>query len=135
MKFTSSYQAGFTLVEVLIASAIAMASMGLLLSLLANSLDRMSRVETHAQRLIVEKEILGRLSLINPAERQSGQGQIGKWTYSWQSQPLTNFQKITDYFNYDVPPRDVALFSISIEIGKPNVKTVNLEIQRLGWRP
>ncbi|MBT5197781.1 MAG: type II secretion system protein, partial [Gammaproteobacteria bacterium] len=45
MKRYRSCQKGFTLVEVLVASAIGIASMGLLLSLFAGSLDRMSRVE------------------------------------------------------------------------------------------
>jgi prepilin-type N-terminal cleavage/methylation domain-containing protein len=39
MKYTRSRQAGFTLIEVLVASAIGIASIGLLLSLFAGSLD------------------------------------------------------------------------------------------------
>ena len=134
MKYTRSRQAGFTLIEVLVASAIGIASIGLLLSLFAGSLDRMSRVETQSQRLIVEKEIVGRLSLINPAATRSGKGSLGKWTYNWSSQPLTEFRKTTDYFSSDSAPRKVALFIISIRLGAANGKTVDIEIQRLGWR-
>lgn len=135
MKYTQGrHQKGFTLVEVLIASSIAIASMGLLLSLFASSLDRMSRVETQSQRLIAEKEILVRLSLINPALTRSGKGKVGQWTYTWESEPLTDFRKTTDYFSSDIPQSSVALFSIRIELAHPGNKTANLEIQRLGWR-
>ena len=134
MKYTRSGQAGFTLIEVLVASAIGIASIGLLLSLFAGSLDRMSRVEALSQRLIVEKEIVGRLSLINPAATRPGKGSLGKWTYNWSSQSLTEFRKTTDYFSSDSTPRKVALFIISIRLGAANGKTVDIEIQRLGWR-
>ena len=134
MKYTRFRQAGFTLIEVLVASAIGIASIGLLLSLFAGSLDRMSRVETQSQRLIVEKEIVGRLSLINPAATRTGKGSLGKWTYHWSSQPLTEFRKTTDYFSSDSTPRKVALFMINIRLGAANGKTVDIEIQRLGWR-
>ena len=134
MKQFRSQQAGFTLVEVLVASAIAIASMGLLLSLFASSLDRIYRVEVQSQQLIVEKEIITQLSLVNPAITRSGQGKIGKWTYSWRSQPITEFREMTDDISGDTPPGRVALFSIAIEMGAPNGKTVELGIQRLGWR-
>lgn len=134
MKPPVSSQAGFTLIEVLIASAIAVASMGLLLSLFAGSLDRMSRVEMQSKRLIVEKEIVTQLSLINPFEQRTGQGILGGWSYSWQSEPITEFRKISHYFGSDSAPRDVALFLIRVELKQPTTKTVNLEIKRLGWR-
>ena len=134
MKSTRSRQAGFTMIEVLVASAIAIASMGLLLSLFAGSLDRISRVEEQSQRLILEKEIVGRLALINPAATRSGKGSLGKWTYHWSSQPLTEFRETTDYFSSESTPRKVALFVISIRMGTANGRTADIEIQRLGWR-
>lgn len=134
MKYSRPRQAGFTLIEVLVASAIGLASIGLLLSLFAGSLDRMSRVETQAQRLIVEKEIVGLLSLINPAKTRSGKGNMGKWTYDWRSQPLTEFKETSAYFISESAPTEVALFVITIRLRAANKKTVDLEIQRLGWR-
>jgi len=134
MKLYRSPQAGFTLVEVLVASAIAIASMGLLLSLFVSSLDRMSRVETQSQQLIAEKEILGRLSLVNPAATRSGKGTAGQWTYSWSAEQVTEFRKITDYLSGEAPPGHVALFLIRIEMRAPRGKTVERNIRRLGRR-
>ena len=134
MKRYRSCQKGFTLVEVLVASAIGIASMGLLLSLFAGSLDRMSRVEAQSQRLIVEKEIVGRLSLVNPAATRSGKGTSGQWAYSWSAQPVTEFRKITDDLIGETPPGNVALFLIRIEMRAPRGKTVELNIRRLGRR-
>ena len=78
-------QSGFTLIEVLVASSIAIASMGLLLSIFAGGLDRMSRVEVVSQQLIAEKEIVTRLSLVNPAVTATGEGAIGQWRYVWSA--------------------------------------------------
>ena len=134
MKYLRPRQTGFTLIEVLVASAIGLASMGLLLSLFAGSLDRMSRVEMQSQRLIVEKEIVGRLSLINPAKTRSGKGNLGQWTYDWRSQPLTEFRETSAYFLSESAATEVALFTISIRLSTANKKPVDIEIQRLGWR-
>mgnify|MGYP001033784464 FL=1 len=134
MKGYRPQQGGFTLVEVLVASAIAIASMGLLLSLFAGSLDRMSRIELQSQQLIAEKEILGRLSLVNPAATRSGKGTSGQWAYSWSARQLTEFRKITDDLVAETPPGDVALFLIRIEMRAPHGKTVELSIRRLGRR-
>ena len=125
---------GFTLVEVLVASAIAIASLGILMSLFAGSLDRMARVEVSSQQLIAEKEVVNRLSLINPAIRPSGKGQIGPWRYEWQSQPITEFRQVTDYFPTDPVSRKVAVFLISVKLELPENKSVSLEINKLGWR-
>ena len=132
MKYPRPRQTGFTLIEVLVASAIGLASMGLLLSLFAGSLDRMSRVEMQSQRLIVEKEIVGRLSLINPAQTRSGKGNLGKWSYVWRSQPLTEFRETSAYFLSESAATEVALFTIRLSTA--NKKPVDIELQRLGWR-
>ena len=125
---------GFTLIEVLVASAIAMASIGVLLALFASGLQRMSRAETHAQQLIVEKEVLSRLSQVNPAISRSGSGEVGEWTFNWTARPLTGFKPVTDYFASDIP-RSVAMFSISLELQKTGDKQAVFEFKKLGWRP
>ncbi len=134
MRRVSSGQSGFTLIEVLVASAIAIASMGLLMSLFAASLDRMSRIETQSQRLIVEKEIVSRLSLVNPAFLPSGQGRMGAWSYRWESEPITEFHQVTGYFSGEAPQRFIALYLMKFEIADPDNKKTTMEVKRLGWR-
>lgn len=134
MRREISKNAGFTLVEVLVASAIAVTSMGLLLSLFGSGLERMARVEDQAQQIVVEKEILSRLSFINPAEIKSGKGTIGDWTYNWTASPSTDFQHVTDYFGAAPYPRYVALFNIDIDIKTDDSKIFEFRVERLGWR-
>lgn len=134
MRQRISRNSGFTLIEVLIASAIAVASMGLLLSLFGNGLDRLERIENQAQQIVVEKEILSRLSLVNPAKENSGKGVIGDWGYNWTASPLTNFQHVTDYFGAAPYPRYVALFKIDIEIQPDDSQALELQVERLGWQ-
>ncbi|MCF7980433.1 MAG: prepilin-type N-terminal cleavage/methylation domain-containing protein [Pseudomonadales bacterium] len=129
-----SRNTGFTLIEVLIASAIVMGSIGLLLSLFGSSLDRMQRVGEQAHIIIAEKEIINRLSVINPAKQQKGEGKFGDWAYQWSAHPITSFKHVSDYLGEIPYPRYLALFAIDIEIIRPERKTINLRIHRLGWR-
>ena len=125
---------GFTLIEVLVASAIAIASIGILINLFAGSLDQLSRIENRAGQLVVEKEIVTRLSLVNPAKETAGQGEVGAWRYQWQSEPETEFRRLVDYFSSESPPRLIALFLVSVEIAGPGGTTKTLEIKRVGWK-
>ena len=125
---------GFTLVEVLVASAIAVASIGILINLFAGSLDRLSRIEDRARQIVVEKEIVTRLSLINPAQEPSGQGAVGAWRYQWQSEPEVGFRRLADYFHGDSPPRLIALFQVSVQIAGPDGTRKTLKIKRMGWK-
>ncbi len=133
MMLLPSRQRGFTLIEVLIASSIAVAAMGLLLGLFATSLDRMSRIEVHSQQLIAEKEVVGRMSLINPAEWRTGTGRVGKWKFTWETEALSEFEPTTDYFSSDAPPRNVALFLIKVNMVYVEGKTVDFQLKKLGW--
>lgn len=126
--------AGFTLIEVLVASAISVVSMGLLLSLFGSGLDRLNRIEIQAQQIIVEKEVLSRLDFVNPAQQPMGEGVIGDWKYSWAALPVTKFERVADYFGVAPSPRYVALFKIDIQIKPDQYKEFNFQIERLGWQ-
>ena len=127
-------QSGFTLVEVLVASSIAIASMGLLLNLFGAGLDRMARVELQSQQLIVEKAVTLQLAEVNPAAETQGEGRAGDWVYRWQTTRITPFRQGTDFIDGAIEPRDFALFLISIDLQKPGRNARSFELRQVGWR-
>ena len=123
---------GFTLIEVLVASAIVITSMGLLLALMGSGLDRLHRVGAQAQLIIAQKQISNRLSTINPAVVNSAEGQVAGIEFSWVARPQTKFRKVADPLGEVHTSRVAALFSIEITL-KTEPERV-WTVTRLGWR-
>lgn len=134
MRHPRASQQGFTLIEVLIASAIAVASMGLLLQLFGSGLDRLNRVSLNAHRIIAEKEIINRLSTINPALTAQGKGVVEGLEYSWKAKQLKPYKHVSPALGEIPYPRYVALYQINIELLRQDGYQSHLEIMRLGWK-
>ena len=134
MRHPRASQRGFTLIEVLIASAIAVASMGLLLQLFGSGLDRLNRVSLNAQRIVAEKEIINRLSTLNPALTSKGKGTVEGLEYSWQVKQLKPYKHVSPALGEIPYPRYVALYQINIKLIRHDGYQSHLEITRLGWK-
>jgi len=127
-------QAGFSLIEVLVAAAIMIMSMGLILQLFGSGIDRMHRVGRHAKQIIVEKEIYSRLSTVNPAELTNGRGVVGDWSYDWTSGQIEPYQHISPVLGEAPYPRYVALYRLTVAMLGPEQESYELDIYRIGWR-
>lgn len=125
-------QQGFTLIEVLIASAILIMSIGTLLQLFTSGLDRNQRIAQYAHLLTAQRTIAARLDQINPAQQQKGDGTAESLNYQWQAKITEPYQVI--YEAESDFPRELALYSITVELDKPRGGTHEFEIQQIGWR-
>jgi prepilin-type N-terminal cleavage/methylation domain-containing protein len=126
--------AGFTLIEVMIASAILIASIGLLLQLLGSGLDRLHRVGEHARLMLVEKEIHSRLNTINAAVQVEGQGVAAGWNYQWRARRLEPYRQVSADLGEAPFDRYVALYTVNVSIEWSGDDPVNMELLQLGWR-
>lgn len=123
---------GFTLVEVLVASAIVIMSLGVLLQLFASGLDRNHRAAELAHLLTAQKVIVANLELLNPAQTREGQGIAEGLTYQWSSQVVEHYRRI--YQPEAEFPREAALFQLNVQIGRVNGEAYFFSIQQIGWR-
>lgn len=123
---------GFTLIEVLVASAIVIASLGTLIQLFGAGLDSMHRAGEHAHRILAERQILADLSQINPATTSQGEGDAEQWHYRWRAQPASSFLPIHD--PNGLIRREAAIYDVQVTLMRPQRREVTFMLKRLGWR-
>lgn len=127
-------QQGFTLIEVLVASAIVMASMGLLMNLFGSGLERMNKIGRHAHQIIAEKEIIHRLGSINFAKQQQGKDVVEGYHFAWAAKQIEDFRLVSETLGEGAFPRYIALYRIDITIERDSATNLNWHIKRLGWQ-
>lgn len=126
-----SCQAGFTLIEVMVASAIIMASLGVLLQIFGSGLDRLHRVDSQSHFLVAGYSIVTELEQVNPAQIRQGEGQIEGLHYRWEVQSQTPWRQA-----YDVEEawhRKLALFDLRVVMTLPSGADFSFTCKRLGW--
>jgi len=123
---------GFTLVEVLIASAIVMLSMGVLLQLFGSGLDRIQRAGQTAHLLTVQRVIMHTFESINPAIQSEGKAESEGLSYTWKASLREPFRPLRGSEAYI--KREIALFTISISVKTMRGKEYSFNFDQLGWR-
>jgi len=125
-------QAGFTLIEVLIASAIIMASLGVLLQLFGSGLDRTLRAGQQAHLLTSQRVIVHVLEGVNPATHQQGRGVAEGLPYHWTANIREPFLKIQD--PEGLVDREAALFTMTVNVQDARTGEYHFSFDQLGWR-
>jgi len=129
---STSEEQGFTLIEVLVASAIVVASIGVLMQLFASGLDRMHRAGEHAHLILAERQIVNDLSQINPAGTARGEGDAEGFHYRWSAQAASSLLPIYD--PEGLLHRKAAIYDVRVTIMRPDHGKAELTLKRLGWR-
>jgi general secretion pathway protein I len=83
-----SRQAGFTLLEAVVALAILAAVLIPLYTLVGGAMQSMLRARDASERAANELNLLAALATINPAQRPQGQMQLGDLVLSWQAREV-----------------------------------------------
>ncbi|MDO9105613.1 MAG: type II secretion system protein [Methylovulum sp.] len=123
-------QFGFTLIEVLIASAIVGAAMGLLLQLFTSATVRMHKAAGHAHIMLAQKQIHAALQTLNPSLLNHGGGVAEGITYQWTAE-----KKTPGYPIYDegIMTRKFSIYNIIVELQLADGKTNRLQWEQLAW--
>lgn len=125
---------GFTLIEVLIASAIMATSMGVLLQLFSSSINRMHRAGEIADDLLIEQQIMQELVIMNPVQKNQGDYMVAGKKIHWQAvlkkelqvMPLTQNEFGTEKF--------VGLYEITVNFNGANGNPLSMHWSQLGWK-
>ena len=126
-----SHESGFTLIEVLVASAIIMASIGVLMQLFASGLDRTHRAGKVAHFLVAQRVIVHELEMINPAMQKQGKGIAEGMPYQWSVVPGETMKAM---YNPDGElERQVGLFEIQVTINAGSGKKRFFTFELIGW--
>jgi len=129
---TRSYESGFTLIEVLVASAIIMASIGVLMQLFASGLDRTQRAGQVAHMLMAQRAIVHQLEMVNPADQKGGEGVAEGIHYRWKAKTLA---PVVPMYDSDHRPwRQLGLFSLHVIMEHGSGKHREFNMKLVGWQ-
>jgi general secretion pathway protein I len=131
-------QAGFTLLEAIVAIALLGALLIPLYGLMTRNLDGLFRVGQANLQSEVMLNAIALLDTINPMERPEGSQQLGSYTLRWKSIPLTTPVDGTGF------PAGQSLYQISMyrteaEILRPGSRGqieawLTFDIRQIGWK-
>jgi len=125
-------ESGFTLVEVLIASAIIMASIGVLMQLFASGLDRTQRAGKVAHLLTAQRVIVHELEVINPAIQKSGEGSAEGISYQWK---VVADEAMKPAYDPDGGlNRQIGLFKVQVAMKLKLGKSKEFTFELIGWK-
>jgi len=130
------HESGFTLIEVLVASAIIMASIGVLMQLFASGLDRTHRAGEVAHLLTAERSILHELEMVNPAMQQTGEGVVEGVQYHWQAKEKIGMKPVYDADGISgvSSSRQIALFEVQVSMLSERGKSILFTFDLIGWK-
>jgi len=125
-------ETGFTLIEVLVASAILMISIAVLMQLFSASFGQTQKAGQVAHLLIAEHVIVHELERVNPALQSKGEGVAEGLSYSWSAKLQQPFRKVPKLEG--LMQREVALYRLTVNIIDLRKHKQQLTMDLLGWR-
>jgi len=125
-------ESGFTLIEVLVASAIIMVSIGVLMQLFASSLGQSKKTGQVAHLLTTERVIIHTLERVNPALQEKGEGLVEGLTYQWHAVVRDPFRPVFDPEGFS--ERKIALFTMMVDINTRRGRKYHFTYEQLGWK-
>lgn len=133
-KIENSKNKGFTLIEVLIASAILTISMGVLLQLFSGAIRRMHSAAEHARNLLIEQQIIEEISVINPVESNQGELMVANKKYHWQATLMQEFKVMSDTQVEDKVEKFAGLYGINVTLSGADAQAYKLNWTQMGWK-
>jgi len=124
-------ESGFTLIEVLVASAIIMSTIGVLMQLFASGLGQNKKAGQVAHLLIAERAIVHILEGVNPAVQDKGEGVAEGIRYQWHAVVREPFLPVFDPEGF--AERKIALFTMMIDLDTKGDQKHSFQYTQLGW--
>ena len=129
----SDRNAGFALLEAIVALAILAAAGLALFAALSQSLQMVNRADAARARAQMTRNVLAMIDTINPMERPTGSTELGEYVLSWRSALLEPMQ---DGSNGTLAPGlyQVGLYRVDCEISLRGARVQTLSVRQAGYR-
>ena len=125
--------AGFALLEAIVALAILAAAGLALFAALTQSLQMVDRADSARERVQLTRNVLAMIDTINPMERPTGSTQIGEYVLTWRATALEPPQ---DGANGTLAPGlyQIGLYRMDCEISLRGKRVQSLSLRQAGYR-
>mgnify|MGYP006276040009 CR=1 FL=1 len=130
---SSPHEAGFTLVEVLIAAAIVGSALALILQLFTSTSTRLHKASLHAHIILAQKQIVTDVEKINLSQQTQGKGVAEGFNFTWQAEkaaPALPTFGTNPNLEFS---RKISLYRVKAEIELPGEKYNYLQWEQLAW--
>lgn len=125
--------AGFTLLEAIVALAILAAGTMALFAALNGALRAIERAEAAARLDTATENAVALLEVVNPMARPEGEAPLGEFELRWRATVVAGPQDVlTGWFQSGL--HEVALYRIDAELWRGAVLEGRFELRRAGWR-
>ncbi|SHO57583.1 type II secretion system protein [Vibrio quintilis] len=120
---------GFTLIEVLIALAILSAGFAVIFPSFQQNIIVGEKIHQSQLKIMTERSLFTKLSQINPAKKQSGQGSLGDVYFKWQARPISPLLQMKTAGEQIEEYAQMYRFSVSYHLGG---KDFSFEFEKMG---
>lgn len=129
---TRRSQAGFSLLEAIVAMVVMSTAMLALYGWLSTSILGLTRAQDHALGLQDSRTALAIVDTINPISEANGRRQVGDLDISWESAPIAPQRPARS--RSGMPGLfEVALFQIDVEVSRDGRPIRNFSLRKAGW--
>lgn len=127
-------QAGFSLLEAIVAMVIMATGLLALYAWLSTNTQSLVRVQNHAQTLEDSRSALALIETINPMKEPRGERQLGDMTVQWTSQPVVDRRHGTAG-GMDTTPTvfDLGLYDVEVQVHRDTRLVKTFTVRRAGW--
>lgn len=127
-------QAGFTLLEAVVAMTLLVTVGGALLAWLNSTFIMVERMQATQQRIAVSRLALAYLERLNPATQDNGDAHLGHYRLEWTSQPLTEPRPVVGRYTGHPGPYEATLFLVRARVSEEGHVPVDLSLELPGYR-
>ena len=134
MKMTArrSFQAGFTLLEAIVALTLLSVVAGTLLVWLNTNIKSLERIESADRRLLALQNATDYLNTVNPMQTPTGEMQLGQILLQWQSEPISGVKLSRNATGSVVGIFNLQLFRVDATVSAPDLPAHEFVLERLG---
>ncbi|MDE3738024.1 MULTISPECIES: type II secretion system protein J [Pseudomonas] len=128
----ASHQAGFTLLEAVVAMTLLAVVGGALLAWLNSGFRSLQRVEAAEERIEAAQVAMAYLETLNPMQDPNGEVRLGHYLLSWQSSPRSTPKPVVSRHGAQPGIYDAQLFRVETQVRARDELLFRFRLEKVG---